>query len=284
MKPGTWPESMRRAFLLPVWLAPLLGLALAAGCAKQQVKKEVPASVGEVLPGFLQGYLAVGALPASINLLPPPPAPQSAAFAADEEAYRNSRRPPGSPRFEQAAKDAELRFPKAAESFSCALNAPIGPESSPHLTMLMRRSMTDSGLSTYSAKDHYERVRPFVVYKEATCTPQEENFLRTDGSYPSGHSTIGWTWALMLAELAPERSDALIARGLSFGQSRVICGVHWQSDVTAGRVMGAATLARLHGDPTFKAEMELARKELTTAWDSGRAPTRDCRAEAEALR
>jgi acid phosphatase (class A) len=259
----------------------LAAFLLVGGCASKSKQTELPTSVPEIRPGLLRGYLPVGALPHSLMLLPPPPAPKSAAQAADQEAYRQRHTPA---RQEQAARDAELRFPKAAEVFSCTLNASIGPESTPHLYMLLRRSMTDSALSTYGAKDRYQRPRPFVVFGEATCAPQDDALLREDGSYPSGHAATGWTWALLLAQLAPEKSDALFARGLSFGQSRVICGAHWQSDVTAGRVLGAATLSRLNSDPDFKAEMEMARREVQNAWDSGKRPTRDCRAEEAALR
>ena len=69
--------------------------------------------------------------------------------------------------------------------------------------------------------------------------------LREDGSYPSGHNAIGWASALILAEIAPERADLVLARGRAFGQSRVICNVHWQSDASEGRTMGAAAVARM---------------------------------------
>jgi acid phosphatase (class A) len=190
----------------------------------------------------------------------------------------------GTPRWLQAARDADLRFPQAADSFSCAIDTPITQETTPHLYMLLRRSLTDSGLATYPAKDHYQRVRPFVRHDDASCTPHQEASLRKDGSYPSGHSTIGWAWALILAEVAPERANALLARGLSFGQSRVICGVHWQSDVTAGRVIGACAVASLLGEGVFRAELEAAKKEVAAARARSIKPIRDCAAEAAALR
>jgi acid phosphatase (class A) len=208
-------------------LAGLSVVLLAASCA---TGPDIPATVPEVRPGMLIGYLHQSALPNSLAILPPPPAANSAALAADEEAYRSTRSLRNSPRWVQAAKDAQLRFPAPAENFTCALGAPISQQESPHLYMLLRRSLTDGGLATYTAKDHYQRVRPFVVNNEASCTPDVEAALRKDGSYPSGHSAIGWTYALILSEIAPERTDALLERGMSFGQSRVICGVHWQSE------------------------------------------------------
>jgi acid phosphatase (class A) len=258
-------------------------IVLAAGCATQEKKSEIPPVVPELRPGIVAGYLPMGALPDSLALLPPPPAVGSAAFAADEEAYRNTRPLRGSPRYTQATRDADLHFPQSAQNFACALGTPISPDATPHLYMLLRRTATDSGLATHAAKDKYQRLRPFAFHDDSSCTPQSEAVLRRDGSYPSGHASIGWTWALLLAEVAPERSDALLARGLSFGQSRVICGAHWQSDVSEGRVMGAGTLARLHSDPVFRAELEAAKNEVVNARQKAMRPALDCQAEAAAL-
>ena len=83
--------------------------------------------------------------------------------------------------------------------------------------------------------------------------------------------------------MSPDESQALLARGHAFGQSRVVCGVHWQSDVNEGRVVGSAAVARLHADPVFKAQMEAAVAELTALRAKGLPPGKDCNAEAQAL-
>ena len=265
----------------------LLSLALAGGlligCASAP-QVDIPTTVPELRPGILIGYLPRAALPDSLALLPPPPAPGSPAQAADEAAFLAAVPLRGSPRWNLAASDANLVFPKAADAFACALNAPIGPEATPNLYMLLRRSLTDAGLATYAAKDHYKRTRPFVANKAPTCTPNEEPMLSKDGSYPSGHSSLGWAWALILTEVAPERTNQLLERGQAFGQSRVICGVHWQSDVTQGRVIGAGTVARLRADPVYNAQLEKARQELASARAKGLKPQGDCTAEAAALK
>jgi acid phosphatase (class A) len=116
-----------------------------------------------------------------------------------------------------------------------------------------------------------------------TCTPEEQPMLEKDGSYPSGHSAIGWAWALVLAEVAPERADTILARGLAFGESRMVCNVHWRSDVEAGRTMAAATVARLHADPTFVADLVEAKREVAALRARSTGPGRDCSAEAAAL-
>jgi acid phosphatase (class A) len=267
---------------LAMLLVSLIAAAL-AGCATGTGAAAKSAGIPEVAPGFLAGYLPKSALPDSLALLPPPPAAGSAAFAADEHAYRATRSLRDTPRWALAAQDANLRFPDAARTFSCALGAAITEEHTPRLYVLMRRSLVDSGLATYAAKDHYQRRRPFVKLDDTSCTPQDEPKLRSDGSYPSGHSAVGWTWALILAQLAPERTDPILQRGYAFGQSRVICGVHWQSDVTEGRVIGAGVVARLHADPTFRADLQAAKAELAAARQKGLKPEHDCAAEAAIL-
>jgi len=272
-------------------LAALAGLSLVlAGCAsappKPLLPSTVPAEIAEIRPGsgILIGYLPRGELPDSLALLPPPPAEGSAALAADQAAFQATQSLRASARWQLAARDNELQFPRAAETFSCALDLPIGESSTPHVNMLLRRTLADAGLSTYRAKDRYQRARPFVRNQAATCVPQEEAKLAKDGSYPSGHSALGWAWALILAELSPERADRLLARGYAFGQSRMVCGVHWQSDVDAGRVMGSATVARLHADPAFRAQMDAARAEVAALRGRGLRPVGDCVAEAAALK
>jgi acid phosphatase (class A) len=257
-------------------------IAIIVGCTAFE-RQSKPAAVPEIHPGILAGYLDPETLPNSLALLPPPPAEGSAALALDEEIGRKSLALRGTPRWDLAARDAELMFPEAAGVFSCALGIPITEQDTPDLYMLLRRTLADAGLSTYTAKNHYQRQRPFMVNKEPICTPTEEEQLRKDGSYPSGHTALGWAWALILTEIAPERADAILARGRAFGESRVLCNVHWHSDVVEGRFMGAAAAARLHADPTFRADLEAAKAEYAAVRTKGLKPSRDCDAEAQAL-
>lgn len=267
---------------IKLWFV-LVAVAIAAGCAAGE-KTSKPAMVPEIRPGILAGYLPAEALPNSFALIPPPPAQGSTAYALDEAVSRQKRKLKGSPRWTLATRDAELMFPKAAEAFSCAVGLPITQETTPHLYLILRRSLADAGLSTYTAKNKYQRKRPFMVNGQPTCTPDEEKHLVKDGSYPSGHTAIGWAWALILAELVPDRADAILSRGRAFGESRNVCNVHWHSDVVEGRFMGAATVARLHADPTFLSDMAAAQREIKAARAEGLKPVVDCDAEASALK
>jgi acid phosphatase (class A) len=88
--------------------------------------------------------------------------------------------------------------------------------------------------------------------------------------------------ALVLAGIAPDKADAVLQRAHAFGQSRVVCGVHWQSDVDHGRVMGAASVARLQSDATFQAQLALARQEVADAHAKGAKSPLNCAAEKAA--
>jgi len=242
-----------------------------------------PAELKSPRPGFVPGYMANGSWVDSLALLNPPPAAGSAALAADEAAFQASRKLVDSPRWQFAAKDAVLSFPKAADTFTCALGVTVSQEATPHLNMLLRRTLADAGLATYRAKDNYKRSRPFMVNNDATCTPAEEASLRKDGSYPSGHAALGWAWGLVLTEVAPDKANALIKRAYEFGQSRVVCGVHWQSDVDAGRLVASGVVAQLHSNADFNAQLAEARKEVEAARAKAASVPDQCAVETRAM-
>lgn len=258
----------------------LLFIVSLSACSGMESKKvEVP----EIRPGILQGYLPMDDPMDSKAFVPPAPAEDSARQELDDAVSAKTLALRGSPRWTLAQHDAHLGFPAAADTYSCTLGIPVSEQETPELYMLLRRTLADVGLATYSAKNAYQRERPFMVNGEPTCTPDEEEALRHDGSYPSGHTSIGWGWALILSELAPERADALLARGRTFGESRIVCNVHWYSDVVAGRMVAAAAVAKLHTNQDFLAAMTAAGEEIGRVRKKGLPPSGDCVAEAKAL-
>ena len=264
----------------PVPLLLVLTLVLAA-CT---TTGEAPvADVPEIRPGILQGYLPMDKPLDSLAFVPPAPEPGSPEQAADDAFSARMLTLRGTARWDLAAADAHLGFPAAADTFACALGIPISESQTPALYLLMRRTLADLGLATYPAKNAYQRKRPFLVNGEPICSPEEQEELSTDGSYPSGHTAIGWGWALILSELAPDRAEPLLVRGAAFGESRNVCNVHWRSDVQAGIMVGAAAYARLQNNAAFKTAMAAAREDIAKARASNLSPESDCDAEAAAL-
>ena len=263
---------------------PLTACRTAATAAGTTAPTPASHSMAAVEAPRATGYLDKAAVPDSVLLVPPPPAAGSPGMALDEAVSRQALALRETPRFAQATADAELSFPAGAAQFACALGIPVDAARTPHLYRLLERSRVDASAATRAAKNLYQRARPFTVNGQPTCTPQDEGELRGNGSYPSGHSAIGWAWALILSEIDPAHADALQARGRNYAESRLVCNVHWQSDILEGRHLGAAAVARLHDNPAFRADLAAARGEIASARAAGLRPDQDCAAQAQALK
>lgn len=211
-----------------------------------------------------KGYLPAGAHPDAMLILPPPPAAGSPEQAADSARFEATRALQGTPRWTQAIRDADLSGKEAFRGFSCVAGVKIGADTTPTLAKMLLRLIDDARPIYNPTKDAYGRKRPAAGNTAPICVPRE-SWIETNGSYPSGHAMIGYAWAMILTELVPDKATELATRGRAFGDSRAICGVHWQSDVDAGRMLAAPLLARLHADPGFQSDLATARSEIEAA-------------------
>jgi acid phosphatase (class A) len=267
-------------FALIALLASVIALS---GCREVVPAKAERVATSAAAAAKAPGYLAPESRPDGIALVPPPPAPGTPAFQRDERIYAELGKLEGTARWRLAAADADLKFPAAANVFACALGIQVDQATTPRLYALLQRTIIDAGQSTYPAKLKYGRSRPFEDTGDPTCVPADESALRGNASYPSGHASLGYVWAAVLAEVMPDRAEALRARGYEFGQSRVVCRVHRQSDVDAGRMIGEAVVPRLHQNEEFLADLAAAKGEAQRARKRAAGPGRDCDAEAAAL-
>jgi acid phosphatase (class A) len=240
------------------------------------------AATPKVMKGGL-GYLSAHQLPDSVALLPPPPAAGSPAMERDEEARRQALGMRGTPRYMLAAADAVRLQADTGRAFQCALGMEISAERSPALNKVLVRLRLDARAASYPAKSHYLRPRPFVVNEEHTCYPPDEAVVHNDGSYPSARGAVGWAYALVLAMVRPDRKGPILKRGLEFGQSRVVCGLEWQSDVDAARTLGTDVVARTQNVAAFKADLEEARKEVAARLAAGEKAPSSCKTEQSRL-
>lgn len=208
-------------------------------------------------------FLTIDEVVNSYNLLPPPPVEGSAAFEYDKNQYEWGKSLRDTERGALATADAEISdLAGLCKGFSEAYGMKISEETTPELFALLAQMKEDAGShATYHAKRTYMRKRPFAYYNENTCNLKQQQELSTNGSYPSGHTAIGWACALVLAEINVEHQEAILKRGYEMGISRIICGFHWQSDVEAGRTVGAAVVARLHAKEAFNKQLAKAKKE-----------------------
>lgn len=207
----------------------------------------------------------------SLELLPAPPQPGSILWMNDEAQYQWGKLQRNTPRGDQAAADARVGGDGVPNAFSEAFGIKISKETTPEIYKLVLGMREDAGdLATRAAKNHYMRVRPFAFYHETTCNPEQQKELSTNGSYPSGHTAIGWATALVLSEINIDRQNEILKRGYEMGQSRVICGYHFQSDVDAARLVSSAVVARLHANKNFMAQLEKAKAEFAKLDKAGK--------------
>lgn len=163
----------------------------------------------------------------------------------------------GSPRWKQAAIDADVSVENIARIFSPVVGVKINKSDTPEIWDMLQDLLKTGGYyATAAAKEYYMRPRPFVVFEHRTCCPEDEDLLRKNGSCPSVHTACGTLLAFVLSRAKPDRARETARRGWEFGQSRMICGAHWQRDADAGRYAGAVEFARLQTIPAFQTSLE----------------------------
>ncbi|MCQ2347892.1 MAG: arginine deiminase family protein [Paludibacteraceae bacterium] len=206
-------------------------------------------------------YFTVPEMPNALHYLPAPPQRGDIRFAHDSVMYLWGKSMRNTPRGEKARLDAEFGIKRMAEIFSPIMGVDISPTNTPQLWKLLSEATYTASFGCIDAKKEYMRPRPYMVYYEPTLVPEEEAGLLNNGSYPSGHTTLGWTTALVLCEINPAAQDTILKEGYEYGQSRVIAGFHWQSDVDAARVVSSASFARLHTSPAYLNQLQQAQQE-----------------------
>lgn len=189
-----------------------------------------------------------------VRLLPPPPSTGSEAARRDLAAVLDwqARRSPAEA--DAAVADVEVSVFRYADVLGPWFSAERLPRTAELAVQLCRQSVRHVS----RAKDHWRRERPYEV--SAAVDPAIRN--ASGAAYPSGHAACGQLWAIVLADLLPARRAEIFARGRRYGEHRVVGGVHFPSDVEAGRLAATAIAAVLYTDPGFRADLERARAEL----------------------
>ncbi len=205
-----------------------------------------------------QGYLAAGEGVNLATILPGPPTPGSPRALADARAFRDSRALRGMARWQQATADVSSDL---GARFADALGFRPDWSKLPLTRALLARFDADRSAAIGAAKAHWQSPRPFIGSDLPICEPRTPGLI-ANGDYPSGHTAHGWGFALIMAELLPDRASAILARGRDYGDSRWICGSHSQSAVEGGYMAASAVVAREHGNAAFRRDMVAAAEEL----------------------
>ena len=194
------------------------------------------------------------------KLLPPPPADDApAAVEGRAELHRiaTSARTPA--RLAQARHDDEV---EDVTVFADLLGPGFRLDQLPATAKLFTDLRNEDRVAAKRAKAFFKRERPFHEDR-ALDVCDDGHDVRN--SYPSGHATMGYAAAAVLAELAPGKAQAVLARAADYAESRLVCGVHYRTDIEASQVLGNVLAAKLMTRPGFNAELEAARAELRAA-------------------
>ena len=256
--------------------APAIAAALMlAACASTTPREPAVATVSA-------GYLPDESLARLADVVPPPPAPGSPRDLEDKAASARLAALEDTDRWLLATSHAELRPPLALQHFDCGLGVRLGSAETPRLDRLMAKVFHDAESVAEQVKARARRARPVGDDPDRRPCQRVAAAGRASASYPSGSAAVGAAYAEAFALLEPNRTEAVQRIGHEIGISRLICAMHYPSDVEAGEAIGRAVMAEVAMTPSFRADAEAVRAELGAARATGRTNP-GCAAERAAL-
>lgn len=208
---------------------------------------------------FTQPYMSNEVRPDGRYWLPEPPKLTSGEFAYDFYYYQWGR-----DQREGGLGQAALYDESASliDVFSPVLDLTLSYETTPEILQLVERATNDAHQANKIVKDHYQRVRPFATFKEASLKPDTDEEEAGTWSYPSGHSTRGYMYAMVLSTIAPEYTSALMDRARHYALNRVVCGHHWKSDTDASLLLASGIYAAVVSTDAFREQLVKAQQEF----------------------
>jgi acid phosphatase (class A) len=193
-----------------------------------------------------------------VHILAPPPAPDSPAGKADLQAVLDAQRTRTSEQVASAQADVQL----SVFRFADVMGPGFKPANLPFTAVFFNRVSSDDFAAIKTAKAYFNRPRPFVADAGEVKPIVHEP---SNASYPSGHATFAYVDAIILADMVPEKAAAIFDRAGLFAHNRVVAGVHYPSDVEAGRICGSVIDNALLHDVGFMADFATARSEVRHA-------------------
>jgi acid phosphatase (class A) len=206
------------------------------------------------------------------KVLGPPPAAGSAADKADRAAFATTEAGIGSAAWKAAQAQVFPASPEVRAELSCALGRSLSDKGTPVTLRLLSRQNSDLKIAVDAGKQHFRRNRPYVGAADSrTCDVRTLGAIggTTGGalsySWPSGHAAQGRLTALTLSAAEPARRAALMRWGDALGANRLVCRVHWASDIAAGRRLADALFGKLETARAWRTDLAAAKAELATA-------------------
>jgi acid phosphatase (class A) len=200
-------------------------------------------------------YLAPGH-PDAVALLAPPPDPGSEEEAADLQMTREVVKARTSAETATAIEDMKLNI----FNFAQVIGPIFQPGKFPQTEALLAKVRAETSQVVTASKNYWKRRRPYEMDPSLSFGKVEKSY-----AYPSGHSTVGTVQALVLAELFPDKREAILALGRRIGWDRVLTGYHFLTDVRAGRVLGQAIVREMMANPAFEHDLAQAKTEIAAS-------------------
>jgi acid phosphatase (class A) len=223
-----------------------------------QTHTEIPAAAEGSAKAPAAGHVYYYIDPSPLHLdriLPPPPARNSAATAAELTELH---------RIEAARTPAQVDQAEADDQeedifiFKTVLGPGFTAEAFPLTAALSAHVRKDESSASSPLKNIFRRPRPYQI--DSTLHPVcPLNSAPT--SYPSGHSLSGYLLAFTLVQLVPEKRQQIFDRADQYVHNRLICGVHYASDTEASRMVAYAIFGSFAASPKFQHDLAAALEE-----------------------
>ena len=188
--------------------------------------------------------------------LPAPPADDSAQTKAELKELLEIQATRTPEQEKAAVADAEENVWRFADVMGPDFTAAKLPKTA----ALFDRVIATEDVVDDHAKKAFNRPRPYMLDEQIHPLLKKSK----SGSWPSGHSTVGYLMATVLGDLVPEKRNALFARASVYAENRLVAGFHYRSDTVMSRTGAALIAQKMAEQPDFQAEFDAAKTELRT--------------------
>ena len=209
-----------------------------------------------------KGFLTMQELPNAVKFLPAPPK-SGAAYDEDVKYYEWGKEQRKDPKI--SANCLRQDTMDVTTIFNEALGFKLLSYQNKEILDLVSWAVKDARKVSNPAKEYYKRLKPFQVFHEASLKDNAKSAMSSSTfAYPSGHAVRSWTYAFVLADVAPEYTKVLNKCADDYSMGRVIMGRHWKTDIDAGKMVAAKVYEKLKKSPAYQAQLKLAREQYKT--------------------
>jgi acid phosphatase (class A) len=209
---------------------------------------------------FPEGYFTDETRPKDYDFIKAPPSLTGGDFANDFYYYQWGRK-----QRETEGVSEQAIFDEAAQLYEVfshkVLGFELNHETTPEILRLCERAVSDAIPANTTVKNIYQRQRPFATFNDPSLKPEEDEEEAKTFSYPSGHSTRGYIFALTLITVMPELTTQIMERAQEYAINRIICGHHWKSDIDASLLLASGVFANIVCTDEFQEQLIKARAE-----------------------